>query len=274
MTQSNELRFIDFRKIFLAVGECCELWDNPTAWRQHAVESACRIVGARTAHLIEVNASPGPNPDLKPRLLAEYGFEEDRPHLVASLEQPFEAITPNAGRLMAQVLRNGSASAARPSLASDQEWERFSGYQQYRRPARCDEFAISLRLAPASSRSGIKLSLFGIDRAPGERPATDRERQILSLLHTELKSRIGTVLATEAHFSRQHLSPREHQTLDALLQGDSEKQIAASFSLSTATVHQYVTRLYRHFDVNSRGELMAYFVQRKPRLRDAGTLPA
>jgi DNA-binding CsgD family transcriptional regulator len=57
------------------------------------------------------------------------------------------------------------------------------------------------------------------------------------------------------------LSPRMRQTLDRLLAGDSEKQIAGKLAVSRHTVHVYVKALYRGFDVNSRGELLARFVQ-------------
>ena len=53
------------------------------------------------------------------------------------------------------------------------------------------------------------------------------------------------------------LPPRHVQTLQRLLEGDSEKQIARHLGVSPHTVHVYVKALYRHFDVNSRGELLA-----------------
>ena len=58
------------------------------------------------------------------------------------------------------------------------------------------------------------------------------------------------------------LSPRMRQTLERLLAGDSEKEIAARLGVSRHTVHVYVKTLYRKFDVCSRGELLARFVQR------------
>lgn len=58
------------------------------------------------------------------------------------------------------------------------------------------------------------------------------------------------------------LSPRQRQTLDHLLSGDSEKQIAAKLQLSQNTVHHYVKALHRHFDVSSRSELLAKWVKR------------
>ena len=57
-----------------------------------------------------------------------------------------------------------------------------------------------------------------------------------------------------------HLSPRLRQTLTRLLAGDSEKQVARHLELSKNTVHVYVKALYRHYNVHSRGELLAKFV--------------
>ncbi len=56
------------------------------------------------------------------------------------------------------------------------------------------------------------------------------------------------------------LSPRERQTLELLLTGHAEKQIANQLSISKHTVHVYVKSLYKRFEVNSRGELLARWV--------------
>jgi len=56
------------------------------------------------------------------------------------------------------------------------------------------------------------------------------------------------------------LSPRERQTLQRLLLGDSEKQAASNLQLSVNTVHDYVKALHRHFRVASRAELLAKFI--------------
>jgi DNA-binding NarL/FixJ family response regulator len=58
------------------------------------------------------------------------------------------------------------------------------------------------------------------------------------------------------------LPPRMRETLDALLAGDSEKQIARKLQISQHTVHAYVKGLYRRFAVCSRGELLSQFIQK------------
>ena len=57
------------------------------------------------------------------------------------------------------------------------------------------------------------------------------------------------------------LSPRERQTLLLLLRGGSEKEIAQTLKLSPKTLHQYVSSLYRKFNVRSRPELMALWLE-------------
>ena len=50
--------------------------------------------------------------------------------------------------------------------------------------------------------------------------------------------------------------------LRCLLEGDSDKQVAARLRLSPATVNEYTKRIYRHFRVTSRAELLARWVRR------------
>jgi DNA-binding CsgD family transcriptional regulator len=53
------------------------------------------------------------------------------------------------------------------------------------------------------------------------------------------------------------LSKRMKDTLEHLLSGDSEKEVAAKLDLSPHTVHIHVKNLYKRLGVCSRGELMA-----------------
>src|SRR5258708_800124 len=56
------------------------------------------------------------------------------------------------------------------------------------------------------------------------------------------------------------LSPRMRQTLERLIAGDSEKQIAGRLKVSQNPVHVYVKQLYKRFGANSRGELLSRFI--------------
>lgn len=106
-------------------------------------------------------------------------------------------------------------------------------------------------------------------RAPRRSPSIartfgPREVALLKLLHDESAPLVGVRLTTEEHLSRNGLSRRLRETLTLLLDGQSEKQVASEMNLGTRTVHDYVTRLYEHFRVSSRAELLAYFIRRTP----------
>ena len=45
-----------------------------------------------------------------------------------------------------------------------------------------------------------------------------------------------------------------------MLRGEGAKQIARELGLSVWTVREHIQRLYRHFGVRSRDELMSRFV--------------
>ena len=60
------------------------------------------------------------------------------------------------------------------------------------------------------------------------------------------------------------LPPRLRQTLQGLIRGDSEKQIAQALKLSPHTVHVYVKQLYKRFNASSRGELLSRFIRGTP----------
>jgi DNA-binding CsgD family transcriptional regulator len=57
------------------------------------------------------------------------------------------------------------------------------------------------------------------------------------------------------------LPPRYQRVLNHLLAGGSEKALADQLGLSRHTIHEYVRAIYRIFNVNSRSELMAHWVE-------------
>lgn len=70
----------------------------------------------------------------------------------------------------------------------------------------------------------------------------------------------GSSATTDAAYATpdgKALSPRLAETLNHLLAGRSEKEIAGQLKLSRHTVHVYVKALYRRFNVTSRAELFA-----------------
>jgi DNA-binding NarL/FixJ family response regulator len=113
-----------------------------------------------------------------------------------------------------------------------------------------------------------RVEAIDVHRPIGTTPFGPREVALMKLLHDEIAPLVGVRLATEDHLCREGLSKRLRETLTLLLEGRSEKEVAAALEIGTRTVHDYVTALYEHFQVNSRAELLAYFIRRQPILRE------
>ena len=88
--------------------------------------------------------------------------------------------------------------------------------------------------------------------------AVQRKRKLVA----EFCRLVGEQLGAESPAGGGALPPRVRQTLELILAGDGEKQIALRMGVSRHTVHVYIKSLYRHYEVSSRGELLARFVRR------------
>lgn len=54
------------------------------------------------------------------------------------------------------------------------------------------------------------------------------------------------------------LTPRERQILEALVKGNTTREIAGTYGLGRQTVKNYVTVIYEKLGVRGRGQLLAY----------------
>jgi DNA-binding CsgD family transcriptional regulator len=72
---------------------------------------------------------------------------------------------------------------------------------------------------------------------------------------------------------RTDLSPRERQTLALLLEGLTDKEIAARLGISPYTVNQYTKSIYARFGADSRAGLLAQWLHRDAEHGEAGLIP-
>jgi DNA-binding CsgD family transcriptional regulator len=122
-----------------------------------------------------------------------------------------------------------------------------------------DPSTICSTLRLSDSRLTASLCLFRAPHQAGQ--FTQRQRLLVDLFHAEMTWVYHPDLLLASR-DAESLSPRERQTLEHLLAGHSEKQIASRLKLSPNTVHHYVKSLHRHFGVSSRSELLARWVGR------------
>lgn len=97
----------------------------------------------------------------------------------------------------------------------------------------------------------------GVHREFGDEPFTRADHRLLRMMHTELARLWDRDVLRDAKDATHDLPPRLQQTLEELLLGSSEKQIAQKLELSRHTIHNYVKALHQRFEVSSRGELLA-----------------
>jgi DNA-binding CsgD family transcriptional regulator len=244
------------------------MWADAAAWRQHLVAGASRLTGMTVAHYAEISI---PTPASIPRCLFDVAVGWPRSSDWRIYEASLAAY-PNlfdffigSQRLLRRLdhLALGEpAVALREELCPDRRWYRSDVYNEFRRPVRADDNVISvLKRGP-----GI-LAMLDVNQNSGDAKATQRTRRQLALLHRLIEPMIGTELAMEQQRGMHGLSPQLRTTLERLLHGKAEKRIAAELGLRLPTVHEYVGKLYRHFGVRSRAELMAYFIRRRPLAR-------
>ena len=144
---------------------------------------------------------------------------------------------------------------ARSQVVTDAEWERSVYRNEILRPYGIDAVLVARYTHPGRHHD-VGLSLM---REPQDRPAGAREQRLVELFLDGLGPLFIPKRSPQQH-KLASLSPRLRKVLDGLLAGQAPKQIARTNGLTLATVYEYTKRLYRHFDVSGRGELLALFV--------------
>jgi DNA-binding CsgD family transcriptional regulator len=257
MSRSSLLRVSDIREIYRLIGDCRDLGNDPLLWHGRMLEGLTRLVGAtvgtggegRWRRPIE---SPSPKSGFSVGLDAL-----GRERLTAYARVRGLAVDPVY--LALRHIPGLLVVRTRSQLLTDAEWYRSRTYNEYFKPIQLDHQLTSVHAASGDHTVSV-VSLF---RCRGERDFSEHEQQLLRFFHAELGRLIGNALASVFDADGSRLSRRQSETLACLLEGASEKQVAARLGISQLTAHQYVTSLYSRFSVHSRAELLAHFLQRR-----------
>lgn len=261
MSKTQRITLGDVRRVYTLVNECQELWAEPSAWRRHLLGGISRLTGVSIVGHSRIQ--PGFNGSAPAHTeLDSVGFSSESEW--NRLRQTFSAADPQSwpgmDRVAATIARKGHTAHTATELVSRKEWERSALRQDCLLPVGIGELAFSVRLDPPTR----SLVVINLNVPVGEGTISVRQRRLLALVHAEVGPLVGTRLATNGQRSMDGLTPRQRQVLDLLLAGCSEKEVAHQLGIATPTAHVFVKQLYQHFQVTSRGELLAYFVHRQP----------
>jgi DNA-binding CsgD family transcriptional regulator len=260
MGESASLRATDYKKLFQLVSDCRELGADPLAWRIHVLEGACKLTGS-TAGIYTEAAGFFHEPEFGVLLNAYHGFDAAamRLHRHYLEQQGFYTLDRPFARYVS--VHRTLTTRTHEQLIQRDHWERCALFNDYFRPLRFNDRMLSGYRQRAKGRGRSFHDCFSLLRALDDPPFSRRDRRLARLLHRQIAPMIGRQLASAEEPSAMQLSLQRRQVLECLLEGDSEKQVAARLGLTRQTVHQYVKAVYRHFHVSSRAELMARWIR-------------
>jgi DNA-binding CsgD family transcriptional regulator len=198
-----------------------------------------------------------------PRIIARYvvhpEWDPTPPQDLDVLQRTIDDAAPMMDVMVPQILNSVRTPFTLIVSKFDQgEWFRDVLLPRFLKPLGYADGIVSMWAASAS-----KAVLLGHMRRASDPPFTDKDVRIMSLMLRAAAPMIDReVFQRAGAFDTPKLSPRQHEVLLMLLAGESEKEIAANLHRSVHTVHTFIRQIYKLFDVSSRGELMARFIDK------------
>jgi DNA-binding CsgD family transcriptional regulator len=255
MPKADALRVQDVHGAYRLIGECRDLGSDPALWQLRMFEGLSQLLGdvATGGEGRPTGAEGG----VAPLTYFDSGFDAtERRTYLAYMREGGPAVDPFIRAL--PWLAGRPVTRTRRQMVADRVYFRSPVFERYFQPGNVGHRVASIFPTAGSGT----ISLIHLHRPRGDRDFSARERALIEFFHGEIGPLVGRALVSAAEPTPDGLSRRLRQTLACLVEGDSEKQVAARLGVSHATAHQYVTALYRRFGVNSRGQLLAHVVKR------------
>jgi DNA-binding CsgD family transcriptional regulator len=239
-----------------------ELHELPSGKRYaHLLHSLCQLTASRCATLVRGNPAEVLETGKGMSALAHVGWTD--PAELRALDHYFLNLdrypNPLLAPVMASLIRqDGFFAAARSQVIDDATWYSSPHVNDVRRSWGVDD---SLCAAVTVNQDFFGVTLY---RSWGDRHRFEQYHvDMVATLLRELRW-LFTEQSNESGPNEASLPPRLRKTLQLLLTGGSEKEIATKLGLTRSTVHEYVKMIYRQCGVNSRAELMARHLKDAP----------
>jgi DNA-binding CsgD family transcriptional regulator len=247
---SDRLMLGDVRRVFRLVGEIRELGADPEKWRPHMVLALRKLMGAEVVVSSEIHFHKIKTTGAMKVFDIGWGSDPDgkvwKIHTEREDEKPenFWVAAASGGAPTGGAGLNGEKGADEEELVPVKPREKVRGGRY---------LILSQYALP---HAGV-VDQLGLHRAWDEKPFEPAHHKLVRLFHVELGRLWKKDAIRRAKDPTTALPPRLSQTLNELLAGSSEKQIAGKLELSRHTIHNYVKALHQRFGVSSRGELLA-----------------
>jgi len=261
----------DAVRLLQLMGSLAQARSDPRMWRIELLQGAAEILGAFAAGSFTLKGVNGDTSGLTVVSFLEAGLKQES-HQQAFLREfnnaPFRDPLSRVCLERFTTQRLGTLTCLRSELVDDDIWNADPHVQAFRKPTGTGDCILSLRRGGERGTCHALMAFRPLPPvAPAQGPAAPpgrhemrfgpRERLLLDTLHRGLESIYRSEEATQKLSRASGLTPRLRQTLELLLNGDTERQVAMKLSLSVHTVHDYVKALYVHFGVSSRSELLS-----------------
>jgi DNA-binding CsgD family transcriptional regulator len=240
MDDQAKLKLGNVRRLFRLIGEIRELGSDPRQWRPHMIQRLHDLFDAEIVISSEIHFRKTPGAG-KMRVI-DIGWGGDADGHTWQIHTEKDDEVPDAYWVV--------AGQPTPNPNSTEEIIPIKPAKPLY-GGKC--FILSQYLLPHVGA----VDQLGLHRTSGDQPFTRAEHRAVRLFHVELGRLWRRDALRKAQDKNADLPPRLTQTLAALLEGMSEKQIALKLQLSQHTIHNYVKALHQRFEVSSRGELLA-----------------
>jgi DNA-binding CsgD family transcriptional regulator len=238
MSENDRMRLRDVRAIFRLVGELRELGQDPNVWRPHMVMRLRTIVGAEVVVSSEIHFRKTSTANVMRVVDVGWGCDESGKSWQIHTERDDEK--PEAYWL----------SIWKPAIAAKDDMIPV-------KPTKPIYGGKAFVLSQVALPHFGTVDQLGLHRSWDQAPFSRSEHHLVRLLHLELGRLWKKDAINNAGDPTNDLPPRLTQTLQELIEGKSEKEIAAKLGLSKHTIHNYVKALHQRLGVSSRGELLA-----------------
>lgn len=165
---------------------------------------------------------------------------------------------PEFPRLKPLIAAGEHFTRARQGLIDDAVW-RSGRYDGHIERIGFDAFMYST--VPLTERNGAPVcSTALLFRKPGRGDFDGRDVRIAHIVVSECGPLHRDGLTLDRVDDVAELTPRQRSVLVLLIDGLSQKQVAYRLGISYHTVGDHIKAIYRHFDVQSRAELLSRFM--------------